>query len=289
MRPADHAISEILRRTLPEGGFSQAFPGEFNAEATAWAILALLASGRHSALTDSSCSRLACIQQADGSITVQGTETGHYPTSYAVLAWKKAGKFEHEVAKAVQFLEGARGLHNTSEKESIVGHDLSIHGWPWREGTHSWIEPTSLAVLALRAAGFADHARVREAVRMILNRQLPSGGWNYGNTAVFNRELLPRPENTGQALCALGRMVDYSELRKSVEYASGIWQEIRTPFSLVWCAFGLKAWDVRIGDICEKVGHVLNLQERYGPYSTALLAQLVLCCEIKGDFLGFVT
>ena len=64
-----------------------------------------------------------------------------------------------------------------------------------------------MGILALKAVGFAGHDRVKEAVRMILNRQLPSGGWNYGNTTVFKRELLPMPEHTGQALCALSGFV----------------------------------------------------------------------------------
>jgi hypothetical protein len=75
-------------------------------------------------------------------------------------------------------------------------------------GTHSWIEPTALGVIALKAAGHERHERVQEAIRMILDRQLPHGGWNYGNTFVFGRELRPMPESSGAALAGLAGQVE---------------------------------------------------------------------------------
>src|SRR5262249_5595629 len=47
-------------------------------------------------------------------------------------------------------------------KEAQEIHDINLHlvGWPWAEGTFSWIEPTAWACLALRRAGFGDHPRV---------------------------------------------------------------------------------------------------------------------------------
>ena len=57
--------------------------------------------------------------------------------------------------------------------------------------------------MALRAAGRASHPRVREAVRLLCDRALDEGGWNYGNTRVFANTLQPFPATTGIALTAL--------------------------------------------------------------------------------------
>ena len=85
----------------------------------------------------------------------------------------------------------------------MVGHDPTLIGWPWVAETHSWLEPTALAILALCREGLGDHPRVRQGVSLILDRAIPSGGWNYGNRAVFGRTLRPQPGPTGLALLAL--------------------------------------------------------------------------------------
>jgi len=89
------------------------------------------------------------------------------------------------------------------ERSEPDGHDPTLVGWPWVIGTHSWIEPTALAVLALRAAGHGSHTRTREAVRLLNDRLLPGGGCNYGNTVVLGQELLPHLQPTAIALIAL--------------------------------------------------------------------------------------
>src|SRR4030065_1592055 len=69
------------------------------------------------------------------------------------------------------------------------------------------VEPTALSLIALRIAGNGENELAREATRMLMDRQLPTGGWNYGNTFVYGHELYPQPENTGLALDALAGSV----------------------------------------------------------------------------------
>src|SRR2546428_787916 len=74
-------------------------------------------------------------------------------------------------------------------------------------------EPTALAatamhVLALKAAGHRDHPRTREAVRLLIDRLLPGGGCNYGNTIVLGQELRPQLQPTGLAMLALAGETD---------------------------------------------------------------------------------
>ena len=102
----------------------------------------------------------------------------------------------------------ARRQRRGDQEQLLVGHDTTLQGWPWVVGTHSWVEPTAINVLALRSAGQAGHPRCREAVKLLLDRQLPEGGWNYGNTTVLGHVLRPQVQPTGLALAALAGETD---------------------------------------------------------------------------------
>jgi hypothetical protein len=190
--------------------------------------------------------------------------------------------------RAAEFLLFNSGLHFEKDENNLIGHDPSIRGWSWTENAHSWIEPTSMAILALKAAGQAQHERVLEAVNMILNRQLLSFGWNFGNTSVFDKELSPAPDHTGQALCALSGYVQNSQVQKSIEYAKDQLQSLRTPLSLCWCLFGLRAWSADIPDARPRVLNCLSFQKKFGRYDTTSLAQLIVAYLGNGDLLGYL-
>ena len=145
-------------------------------------------------------------QHADGSLGVSATlPEPCWATPHAILLWSAVGGFEPACARACAWLIGMRGVTSPRQPGAITAHDTGLDGWPWLSGTHPWLEPTAMAVLALAGRGHRGHPRVREGLRLIADRALPSGGWNYGNTAVFGRELRPQPAPTGLALLALAR------------------------------------------------------------------------------------
>lgn len=143
-------------------------------------------------------------------------------------------------------------------------------------GTHSWVEPTAIAVLALRANGHADHPRVSEAVRMLMDRRLGHGGWNYGNTVVFGAELKPMPDATGMALAALQGMVSRDDIQSGLDYLVSEFDQCLTPQTFAWGRLGLAAWEMPIGGIDPKVERILGRQARLGPYDTSALGQLLV-------------
>jgi hypothetical protein len=59
---------------------------------------------------------------------------------------------------------------------------------------------------------------MQEAKRLLLNRQLSVGGWNYGNTMVFGQNLHPMMESTGVALNALAGIASREEITPSLAY-----------------------------------------------------------------------
>ena len=156
-----------------------------------------------------------------------------------------------------------------------VGHDPRLVGWPWVLGTYSWVEPTALAVLALCRAGHTHHARVEQGVRLLLDRQLSRGGWNYGNTTVYGTELVPQLDMTGVALSALAGLVEADRVAKSIIFLENATRAARTPQSLAWGILGLGAWARRPAQAAAWVDASLALGERYGGYRTTHLAMLL--------------
>ena len=286
-----HTIETIQNRSLPEGGFAP-YRGEgesFRPDATGWAVLALEAYGGNRNLTRIACRRLAQSQLTDGRVpVVESHPQSFWPTSLALLAWKKIPGFKQELDLAIKFLLSNRGHHSPKMENDILGHDSSIEGWPWVENTHSWIEPTALAVLALKVCGYTQHERVSEAVRMIRDRQLPSGGWNYGNTFVFGKELPPIPECTGQALCALAGFAAVDDVGLSIDYLKREATRIRTPLALSWSLFGLTAWSRGPLQARDWILESFALQSKYGAYDTTLLSQLIVAYLNSGDFFNLL-
>jgi hypothetical protein len=215
-------------------------------EPTALAALALFAHGR-TREAHQAAEWLVRQQASDGSIAVRpGETTPAWPTSLALVTWNAFGgvrTFDVAMASAEGWLLKTKGT--PTEQTPDVGHDTHLIGWSWADNTHSWLEPTAFAVLALRARGLQDHARAKEAVRLMENRLLDSGGCNYGNTTVFGRELRPHVEPTGVVLLALGaQAVQSAKVHRATEWLAAQ-LNARTPAaSLGWGLLGLRAQGV---------------------------------------------
>lgn len=206
----------------------------------------------------------------------RGHEEAFWPTALSVLAWNGSQVHERHSSRAVEFLLNTTGNHWKKGPDDPFGHDPSVLGWPWIDGTHSWIEPTALAVIALQVAGHGQHDRVSQAIRMMLDRQLPHGGWNYGNTMVFGRELHPMPESTGAALVGLAGQVEPGAVARSLDYLHGEVDRLRTPVSLGWALLGLAAWErwpMNGGALIERC---FASETRYGGYDTSAFCLLLL-------------
>ncbi|MBA4359013.1 MAG: hypothetical protein C0405_14955, partial [Desulfovibrio sp.] len=142
-------------RALADGGFA-AFPGgEFCPASTAWAILAL---PQDHALSAPARSRLARAIQPDGRLPIHPDQPqAPWPTAAALMALLGAEDFSRQAGRLSAYLLGSSGAHWPRAPENAADHDTSLRGWSWTEGTHSWAEPTAMAMLALSAAGQREH------------------------------------------------------------------------------------------------------------------------------------
>ena len=267
----------LLRRVLVEGGFSEKSGGEFQVDSTAWSILALSACEGPDELLDRARHCLMREQLADGRLCVgKAHPASFWPTSLAILSWQDSEACREAQQRAIRFLLDTTGRHFPRTPDLPSAHDTVLKGWPWVGDTHSWIEPTAMGVMALRAVGHGQHDRVKEAVRMMLDRQLPHGGWNYGNALVYGTELRPMPESTGAALAGLAGLVARDAVRGSLTYLQHEVTRLRTPISLGWSLLGMAAWQQSPSNAAALVDRCLANQERYGEYETSALCLLVL-------------
>lgn len=234
-------ISSLLTQLADEANWSYQRGGVPATEPMALAALALAAHGRHDA-AEKALKALTRLQAADGSLGVTADDaTPQWPTGWAVLAWASAGgeMFQKNIARAIAWILSQHG--HTWARSSKLGHDPALDGWPWVESTHPWVEPTAINVLALKAAGQNEHPRTREAVALLLDRLLPQGGCNYGNTSVFGRVLRPHLQPSGLTLAALAGERDGSRIDKTLAYVQRSLSPDVAGVSLAYGLLGLTA------------------------------------------------
>ena len=193
---------------------------------------------------------LVSIQNKDGSVGLSGAQRSPgWPTSYALLLWHELTQAEDSRRSAVNWLLGQKGrtIRPEFNLDQTIGHDTMLVGWPWVTDTHSWLEPTTLAVLALRKEGERGNTRVLEGLKLIRDRAIPGGGWNYGNKAAFGTALRPQPAPTGLALLALADREGKRTrvVSEATQYLREILPKTRSPFALGWGLLGLAAWNDR--------------------------------------------
>jgi hypothetical protein len=213
------------------------------------------------------------MQGENGAVGIRaGEATPGWPTSLAIVAWSAVGNalrgvpaagngsagwapsewhrghslqrspspYAANVQHALAWLLANRG--NSVARSPEFGHNPELVGWAYAEQTHSWVEPTAFGLLALRAAGQSKSPEAREAVAVLLDRQLPGGGHNYGNTYVLGQLIRPHVQPTGIALLALAGKSDASgRLAKSIAWLRRSIGPEMTPQSLAWAVLGLRA------------------------------------------------
>ncbi|TWT76855.1 hypothetical protein Pla123a_22780 [Posidoniimonas polymericola] len=236
-------LTERVVKAIP-GGYAAG--GPVASEPMAWAAVCLAERGR---VREARLAGdwLAKTQARDGSVGVTGQEpTPAWPTGLAMLAWRSVEAVLHKavyqdnIRRAADWALAAEG--RTVERKRQIGHDTTIVGWSWAADTHSWLEPTAFFVKALTRIGYGDHPRVQDGVRLLVDRLLPAGGANYGNTIVLGQELLAHVQPTGIALWALAETPAQSPLiEKAIEFLDASVSADTTTASLSYAVLGLTA------------------------------------------------
>ncbi len=279
-RPLVTALDR-LSRSIPCGYT----PGQRPAtEPTALACLALVAHGRPEAARRG-VAWLASAQESNGHLPVRAAQGPGWATALGVLAacrlpptgdglgGEKGPAFD--VDGAICWILSTRG--EVQANGPIYGHDTTLAGWPWATPSHSWVEPTAMNLLALKATGNGEHSRAREAVLLLVDRLLPGGGCNYGNVTVLGRELRPQVAATGLALMALAGESDRDgRIGKSLDFLDARISAATTAMSLAYGLMSLAAWGRARPSDASLLATALNRSMSGGSDSTMNVALLCL-------------
>jgi hypothetical protein len=146
----------------------------------------------------------------------------------------------------------------TGPKDPRLRQDDTLTGWPWVPGTFGWVEPTAWSLIALGLSGLGGHPRAEEGARFLLDRQIPSGGWNYGNPALDGKELLPFWDTTGLALVALHGHGDPKRVGASLELMEKSQGKIESLSGLSWAVLCLQGYGRDAGRARVKLLNVMG-------------------------------
>jgi hypothetical protein len=283
------SLHRVEERFAAGVGFPHRPGGGFRPDVTCWAILALEAAGGSADLVEQARRLLAQAQAEDGRVCLSPQHTNAcWPTPLAILAWHGAPAYDEPRNRALRFLREVDQAGVVDGSQTDEGHDVSIHGWPWVARTHAWVEPTAYSLLALEVGGARTHPWARDAVRLLLDRQLADGGWNAGNTVTFGRQMWPTPEATGLALQALAGLAPRPVVARSIAYLRSQLPRLHAPMSLGWAILGLHAWQETLDRPEEQILQALARQERLGPYDTFCLSLLLLARHCPAGLVRFL-
>jgi hypothetical protein len=210
------ARTGFLRSNQNAGGGWGYFPGKKSwLEPSFYAAMALWAEG-DAAAAGRVWTLLRSWQNADGGFRPNaqpGSST--WCTALAVLLGLELGEEGAAVRGGVRWLMDTAGAESGPLNRFLrrfgampAGRQVEHRGWPWRPGTTSWVEPTALAMVALRRIALrrpeaAIAKRIRTAERMLMSVRCSDGGWNYGSPGALGVDLPSYPETTALALTGL--------------------------------------------------------------------------------------
>ena len=278
-------LKTLAARQQPGGAFLSREGGEPRPDATAWAVLGLRAAGAgNDAAIEQGRQALVHEQMPDGRVPIGPNHpAASWPTALALLAWYGWHAGAEAARHGLNFLSDVTvtTFHAEDNPNAI---DSTLRGWSWIAGTTCWVEPTALAVFAFERYD-RQLDRVRQGVKLLLDRQLPHGGWNFGNTLVYGTELLPSEEYVGVALTGLAGHCDESQVTQSIAFIEGRLAKIRTPLALGWGVLGLAAWGRRPAFADQAIAECLDRQKQLGAFDTSHLALLLLASHCPGGLI----
>ena len=235
-------LETLAALTLPSGGWGYRFEQKDHPEPTCLVLLALsLDRIRFAKNIIHGCRALKRNFVSDGSYRLQdGRPEASWPTPHVLFVQSVLGLWGEEWQQTCHYLLTLRG-HVAEDPFAGKIHDVDLQlvGWPWSEGSFSWVEPTAWACLALRRAGYGQHPRVQEGLRLLLSRAFDEGGLNYGNRSVFGQLAEPMPGPTAIALLALQGSPHHPRITAALDYLWHLVQESDDLEHLCWAKLAL--------------------------------------------------
>ncbi len=244
-------LSQFLRRVQnDDGGWGYQHGLSSRAEPTSWVLLAL--SEREEGSSEATSIQrgrdwLLSAQLKDGSWPAStGQMEGCWQTSLACLSLLAGGAPSSAVKNGIRWLCDFWPVEHGfwwNLQRRILGRDKDVlqndflKGWSWTRGTASWVEPTSLALIALQRCPLEilpsrSARRIQLGEAFLYDRECPDGGWNCGNPVVYG---VPGEAQVGPsvwALLALRKHVERPGNQTGIRWLESRYPHLHSPSSL---------------------------------------------------------
>ena len=246
---------DILRRSQnPDGGWSYYNGKQSWLEPTFYGALVL----QGDPAADRAWSLIKSWQAPDGSWPpTAGAAISGWGTALCLTLAQIRGEMDGTYLKGVAYLLKTAGTESEMWRRALArigllnpGRNLSLKGWPWKQGTSSWVEPTAHTLIALKKAYALLPApelseRVRSGEALLLDVRCKDGGWNYGSPWTLGEDQRSYPETTALALLGLqGR----AEAGSSLDMAKGWLQDTPSSLARAWITIALRLHGVAVPD-----------------------------------------
>jgi hypothetical protein len=244
---------DVLRRSQnPDGGWSYYTGKQSWLEPTFYGALVL----HGDPAADRAWSLIKSWQQADGSWPpTAGAAISGWGTALCLTLAQIRGEIDGTFLKGLAYLLKTAGTESEIWRRALAkfglvdpGRNLKLKGWPWKQGTSSWVEPTAHTLIALKKAYTVLPApelteRIRSGQALLLDVRCKDGGWNYGSAWALGEDQRSYPETTALALLGLqGR----AEAASSVDLAKGWLQETPSSLARAWITIALRLHSVAV-------------------------------------------
>ena len=204
---------DILRRSQnPDGGWSYYRGNQSWLEPTFYGALVL----HGDPAADRAWSLIKSWQQPDGSWPpTAGAAISGWGAALCLTLAHLRGEVDGTFLKGLAYLLKTAGTESELWRRLLArtgllnpGRNLSLKGWPWKEGTSSWVEPTAHTLIALKKAYAVVPApqlaeRIQSGEALLLDVRCKDGGWNFGSPSTLGEDQRSYPETTGLALLGL--------------------------------------------------------------------------------------
>lgn len=223
-----------------DGGWAYFAGGESTIEPTATAVAALHAFDVHPDARKRGLDFIAAMQVRGGALKPQPSQAD--PTSLSAMAGLVHLRCGGGSALATQIADTLVAFPaRTLARDPSFANDSTLRGLPWTANTYSWVEPTAYGVMLFDALGRIEAPRTIESRTLLLDRAVPTGGWNYGNPAVFNTTLEADPLTTSFVILALLDDPARKPVTDAATFLKSQVDRLPSPLTLAWSALALRA------------------------------------------------
>jgi hypothetical protein len=287
--PLARALDFIKANQNPDGGWGYRPGGQSFTEPTSFCLLTLKSPGDKTAVGRGLGFLKSCLKEnGTAGLRPQDPE-GSWMAYAALLAFHALGATaeERRLTDWILSFEDASSRFTPADIKAIATvyrFDASIRGWPWTANTSGWVEPTALFIIALSRAGIpATEKRIKSGVDLILDRRVPSGGWNFGNPYSKSYELEASVMSTALALAALGAAGvpgSHPAVGEGIRYLTRSLAGDVSTASLAWALLALKSYPAGASQAPKVSARLAGLQAADGSFRRNLfetaLAYLIL-------------